>query len=60
MSSTKRKSSESSDSKQPKKIKKYFSENKLKEICSIFLSNKKNANILVDLLEQFHVSSDFT
>lgn len=56
MSTNKRKQSDNSDSKQPKKLKKYFSENKLKEICSIFLSNRKNANILVDLLEQFHVS----
>lgn len=52
----KRTSMDKSDQCKTKRIKKYYSDARLKEISSIFLSDKKNANILIDLLDQLSVS----
>lgn len=52
----KRMSIDDSDHCKTKRSKKYYSEARLKEISSIFLSDKKNANILIDLLDQLSVS----
>lgn len=52
----KRASMEKSDQCKTKRSKKYYSDARLKEISSIFLSDKKNANILIDLLDQLSVS----
>ncbi|XP_054273493.1 nucleolar complex protein 4 homolog [Macrosteles quadrilineatus] len=54
----KRKSTETSTGKHPKKKGKCITETKLKEMISIFLSDKKHSNILIDILAQFQKPSE--
>ncbi|XP_046670170.1 nucleolar complex protein 4 homolog [Homalodisca vitripennis] len=54
----KRQSTEKVEEGVVKKSKRYMSVNKLNECCSQFLSNKKHANVLIDLLNQLQIPTE--